>query len=916
MDKIMKNNKFKLSKVAIALLPLCYVTHGFAAEDETKKDTTPVAATAEEKVEVIEVRGFASTLKQSLFSKRTSSQTVETISTDDLGNMPDVTITDALARLPGVAADRDRGNPSRISIRGMGPRLNMATMNGREIVSGEPSRDVRYEQFPAELINAVQVYKSPTASNIEGGISGLVNMDFVSPLAQSERKVTLSANGMYYDLADELPDGQTTGSKLSFSMVDKITDDLGYAFGIAYQDQPSVQRGTKSWNYNNGADRGDINGNGIQESAPWGGQSGTKIGNNKRLGTMGILEWQASDKLKLKYDLFYSKFKIEEHEDQMYFNNLGNYQSGQNWNYNHSAAQPDIITKADGSEQLVGGGLAYASHEVHNATWFQENQLLSTGLNAVWEGDVWRIKADVGFSKAQIDSVWVDIISSYNGPSYDLGWSVADGNGFSAEVLDNPAEGLSAIDIANPDYYTLGAMKWVETTPGVWEEQNIGMIGDNDRDLSDKMVNTRLDFERYVDWGVFDQLSFGVRYSDRDKQNRVVDWQKAVIAGNGLSNYGSSYTLGGDYKVPNLYALKDWDNVASVAFGGRGTADYSLQNNADKLASWGLTEKNSAAYAMLNINSEWGDMPYSGNFGIRVVNTRSTSEGYEQLLDGSLAPASVDHEYTEVLPSLNLLFNVTDDSQIRFGLARTMSRPPLIEMRTGFSIDTTVTPNTASGGNPELDPYIANQVDLGYEYYFSDSGAMTVSFFYKDMQSHIGIATSTKTLEGVDYEYSGPINGDGGAIKGFEVLYQQSFDFLPAPFDGLGVYANYSYTDSAVEEFTPQDNPYTLAGLSKNVGNVTLWYYKEGFEARVGYDYRSEYTGINSWDPSQISLYDAQGTVDASISYQFTDNFKVMLQGQNLTNEASTSYWDNDKTRLAENVEWGRRYVLGFTLAM
>lgn len=914
----MKNNIFKLSKVAVALLPLCYVTHAFAAEDDTKKETTEVAATAtaEEKVEVIQVRGFASTLKQSLFSKRTSSQTVETISTDDLGNMPDVTITDALARLPGVAADRDRGNASRISIRGMGPRLNMATLNGREIVSGEPSRDVRYEQFPAELINSVQVYKSPTASNVEGGISGLVNMDFVSPLAQSERKVTLSANGMYYDLADELPDGQTNGSKLSFSIVDNITDNLGYAFGIAYQDQPSVQRGTKSWNYNNGADRGDINDNGIQESAPWGAQSGDKVGTNKRLGSMGILEWQATDKLKLKYDLFYSKFKIEEREDQMYFNDLGNYQSSKNWNYNNSAAQPEIITKADGSEQLVGGGLAYANHEVHNATWFQENELLSTGLNAVWEGDIWRIKADVGFSKAQIDSVWVDIISSYNGPSYDLGWSVADGNSFSAEVHDNSAEGLSAIDISNPDYYTLGAMEWVETAPGVWEEQNIGMIGDNDRDLSDQMVNTRVDFERYVDWGIFQQLSFGIRYSDREKENRVIDWQKAVVADNGLTNYGTSYALGGGYKVPNLYALKDWDKVAHDAFGGLGSADYALQNSADKLASWNLTEKNSAAYVMLNINSEWGDTPYSGNIGVRVVNTRSTSEGYEQLLDGSLGSASIDHEYTEVLPSLNLLFNITDDSQIRFGLARTMSRPPLIEMRTGFSIDTTVTPNTASGGNPELDPYIANQVDLGYEYYFSDSGAMTVSLFYKDMQSHIGIATSTKTLDGVDYEYSGPVNGDGGAIKGFEVLYQQGFDFLPAPFDGLGIYANYSFTDSEVEEFTPQDNPYALAGLSKNVGNVTLWYYKEGFEARVGYDYRSEYTGINSWDPSEISLYDAQATVDASISYQFTDNFKMMLQGQNLTNEVSTSYWDNDKTRVAENAEWGRRYVLGFTLSM
>ena len=139
---------------------------------------------------------------------------------------------------------------------------------------------------------------------------------------------------------------------------------------------------------------------------------------------------------------------------------------------------------------------------------------------------------------------------------------------------------------------------------------------------------------------------------------------------------------------------------------------------------------------------------------------------------------------------------------------------------------------------------------------------------------------------------------------------------LPAPFDGLGVYANYSYTDTDVKEFIPQNNPYTMAGLSQDVANLTLWYYKEGFEARVSYDYRSEYTSINSWNPSKIALQDAQGTVDASVSYEINDHFKVTLQGQNLTDEASTSYWDNDHSRPADYVEWGRRFLIGFQYSM
>jgi TonB-dependent receptor len=160
------------------------------------------------------------------------------------------------------------------------------------------------------------------------------------------------------------------------------------------------------------------------------------------------------------------------------------------------------------------------------------------------------------------------------------------------------------------------------------------------------------------------------------------------------------------------------------------------------------------------------------------------------------------------------------------------------------------------------------------------------------------------------------MNGDGGQIKGVEVMYQQAFTFLPAPFDGLGVYSNYSYTDSNVNEFVPVENPLPLGGLSKHVGNLTLWYYREGLDAKVSYNYRSSFTRVGSWTPSEINSISAERTVDASVSYEVNEQLKLMLQAQNLTNEPSQSYFDNDVTRPGSYLEWGRRYLIGFSYSM
>lgn len=884
--------KFNLTVMALAIAQ-CLAIQNVQAQTATEQQAAAQPQSAEaDQVETIVVRGFGATLSKSLQQKKFAESSVEIISTDDLGQLPDVTIADALARLPGVAAERDRGNASSLSIRGLGPRLNIATMNGREIVSAEPSRDVRYEQFPAELINSVEVYKSPMANNVEGGIAGLVNMNFVSPLSRETRLISLSGNLMQYDLGDDLSGADSSGKKAAFAYVDKLSDNFGVVFGLSYQDQPSVQRGTEFYSYNNNpAEQGDINEDGITEAAPWGGKSGTKVGDIERLGMLTILEWEPTDRLNLKYDLFYSQFDIEEREDQFWFDGWGNWQGSNNWGYQNSASAPTIITKADGSQQLTGGGILWGAHSANNATWFQENELISTGLKSIWTGDVWTVSADVGYSEASIKSRWVNITSAYSGPTpLDVRWNNT-GEQLQIWVDDH---------ISQPENYMIS-----------------GMNVDTDRDLTDEMVSLKLDFERSIDWGVFETLVLGGRVTDRDKNNDVISWWQQPVADHGLTDYGYSYAIGGDFVSPDLYGFNNWHQVAQQGFGGIDDRSQYEKGPLDLAGSWRVEETNSAAYAMLKMVGEIGSIPYTGNVGLRYVHTSSTSSGYQLMNITDYSPVTDEHSYSKLLPSLNMVFSLTEEAQLRLGLSRAMSRPPLIEMRSGFELNTQQDGvNTGSGGNAKLNPFVADQLDLGLEYYWNEDTAAAVSVFFKDLSSHIGVSVEKVTVDGTEYDFTRPVNGNGGQIRGFELMYQQAFKMLPGWLDGLGVYANYSFTDTNITEFTPVANPFPLGGLSRHVGSATLWYYRAGFDAKVSYNYRSANTSVGSWGTTEMTRTRAESTVDASISYEFTENFKVMLQGQNLTNELSLSYFDNDPSRPAHYREWGRRYLLGFQLTM
>jgi iron complex outermembrane receptor protein len=278
-------------------------------------------------------------LREALDVKRGSDKVVEAISAKDIGVLPDVTIAESIARLPGVNATRDRGNDSQAVVRGLGARLVLGTINGREVASSEPDRNVRWEIYPSEVVSGVQVYKSQSADLIAGGVAATINIDTIAPLDYKGPEFVLRAGPVYYDGGKDIPNYDTTGYRASGSWVHKVNDDLAFVLGLTSQKQKNGYGSFTGWGYNDSNARppagasdysSDLNRDGVVDATPWGAQESISRIDQKRTGVSGGLQYRPTDTFELKADALYSKIKITEVQDQTVWgaNNWGNWNTG------------------------------------------------------------------------------------------------------------------------------------------------------------------------------------------------------------------------------------------------------------------------------------------------------------------------------------------------------------------------------------------------------------------------------------------------------------------------------------------------------------------------------------------------------------------------------------------------------------
>jgi TonB-dependent receptor len=851
-----------------------------------------------------------------------------------------------------------------------------ATLNGREQVSTSGSRSIEFDQYPSELISSAAVYKSPKASLIEGGIAGTVELKTASPLdSDKEHKFVANVRGMYNDRAGEVYDAEEFGHRASFSYQGKFFDEtLGLALGYANLYQPSVATQFIGLAYNDNKDVDNLLGD---NDGPEGKEANEYIsegfelqhlgGEETRNGYVAAIEWRPVDNFTLSADAFLSRFDRESFA-RGFRVKLG----GPNAVY----ANPIIDNNAVIGATVNRVSSGYTRIETVNDDNQDFKEVDSYGVNANWEvTDKLTVSADVSMSSAKSDFrnglLWSLVAEDANAenPVLDTNVSI----NYKLNGLNLPDIGFSQAG----DFTDINKMM-------------VSKYGIYPFEYQDDLAAYRLDFDYELESEWFSSIEFGVRYSDReyakdrsvfeygndgafsasqpplrltDDMVNVVDWQ-------GSFGYFPSYLAIDVDKALDAWfpegipqPVQTWGNANGVLdLDGDEMPDtqgYTTNYSWSVLQSGSVYEKVLSAYVMVNINGELGDLPVTGNIGIRRVDTDQSatilenvngnpSFGAQNIVDeigivnNFYSPNVLGEKYTDYLPSLNLNFALTDNQQLRFAAAKVMSRAPINRLAgdASASVNNDGEINGSSTNNPFLRPFYANQFDLSYEYYFEETdGAFVVAGFYKNIDSFI----DTIAIEGFDFAAAGfnvpetiedPVSGEliettngvyttavnnanGGYIRGLELAYTQVFSFLPEPFDGLGLNASYSFTQSEVESITSlggETITQALPGLSENVLNTTLFYNYQDFETRVNMRYRDEFVSEQVAINEQVVNFDGETVFDFQAQYDFNEHFGVLFQVNNLTDEPTLSYFGNE-SRTGTMQYFGRQFYLGFTLA-
>lgn len=841
-------------------------------------------------LEEIEVTGIRESLRDALSVKMNSDLVVDAISSEDIGQLPDVTIAESINRLPGINATRDRGNDSQAVVRGLGARLVLGTINGREVASSEPDRNVRWEIYPSEVVSGVKVYKTQSADLIAGGVAATIDISTLQPLDYNGESFVIRGGPVYYDEGADIPGYDPWGYRASGSFVYKASETFGLVVGVTAQQQKNGYPSFTGWGYNDSQARppegasdftGDLNGDGVPDATPWGAQVSVNGIDQDRRGVSLGTQWRPTDQLEIRFDALYSNVDIHEDQAQTVYgqNNWGNWDNG-NWgDYNAPGAS---YTIEDGT--VVAATLPFSSVTTVVSDYDEKKDLSVTGLNGRWKGDRWTIAGDISYSQAERENIWKAVRTEVY-PD----WMTWDTRGGRLPTITTSVDPTTLPQFA-PDYR--------------------GGSVDGPENLNDELTAGALDFARALDGGFLNSVQFGARVSTRTKKHDRMEMFPAAPAG-GVEIPAELFRV---YNVKSVnlppVLLGNYDEIARLAYGSALDPSNATENLSQR---WKVKEDVTEGYVKLNFESLAITQRMSGNIGVRLVDVKTSSDGYQQASGASaLAAVSIDHDYSDVLPSANVNFNLTDTTLLRFGVAKVVARPPLDELRASRTL-TNWLPYTGNAGNPSLEPFEATQFDASYEWYFRDEALLGFSAYYKDVSSYIGWRQEPQTFEGITYAVASPVNGSGGSITGAEITFQTPFFFWPA-LKNFGVYSNYAYVDSDVKEFVPITNPLTGTGFAQHTAVFDLWYSAGPIEARLGYKYHSPFTVIYGWNGADLQTLEEESVLDLSTSYQFSAGLQLRVQVNNITDEPLRMYRDNLQNRIGRYDEYGRRYLIDVTM--
>lgn len=835
------------------------------------QQSAPPAAEGEE--EEIVVSGIRNSLQQAAQVKRDAPQVMDVITAEDVGKLPDANVAEALQRVTGVQITRVFGEGQSVSVRGL--QQVRVEVDGRTLLgwsarlsppeNDQLGRSSGLDSVPSSLFGRLEVRKSPLASQAEGGLGGTVNLVTPKPLSFKETTLSVRAQGVYSENSEKFEPAVTGFFTTKFA-----DNRIGIMLAGEYQKRTSM---TQTFERNNFLNRTYTGTGAGVYATPVLLQYEQFTVDRSRLGLNGAVQFEVTPEFTVTADALYSKLTTGRRQDFFAFR----LPTGTNPVTNRVVENGAVVAgTANGTVTTAG--------QIRN----EPTESYLYGLNGKYEKDGLRIEADGYYSKGTIDQT-IQIITLQ-------ATALVPGN---FDFRNNTIPSLS-LGAFNPGVYS----SYNPATNGVRSNRLIGLLEE---------WTGKLDLSYEFDSGV--TLAMGVRYTDLHARSNafrsqvtptraeIEPYLKLIDASGFLAD------IPGNFPRSFLSTAPTFDYVFTRAQAaepnpnpnGLSTLLPNLQRDYD------FSEKTFAAYLMVSGEGELLGMPYKANAGVRLASTRLSIDSYANV--GTVSTLVNDkNRYTTVLPSANIAFNVTDDFLIRVSGSQTMQRASIADLAPSTFFNATNL--SVTGGNSALKPPISTQADISFEYYTGKSSLISGAFFYKDVQDFI----ASFVTSGVDLDldpqgrvlvFSRPENLASARIKGFEVGVQQFFDFLPSPLDGLGVIANYTYSDS-------KDNAgFPLVAVSKNSYNLVGLYEKGPISARVAYNYRDE--AVFEFSEGRPSFIGPRSQLDAQIGVDLTKNIALSFQAQNLIpdDSATTEYSAAGQVALNGYALSERRYSIG-----
>jgi len=830
------------------------------------------------------VSGFRASLASADEIKQSSQQVVDSIVASDINKLPDVDVSYALSRVPGIQVAHTfagLGGNGAVTIHGL--TQVEGTLDGREIFTpggasgggiAAGQRTFDFSQIPSALIAGIDVYKTAAANQVDGGLGGLIDVRLRRPFDFGEGVQAGATVGTTFSGLDNetRPNYNLFASATGKTGIGKVGILVSGSYNVTpwREDNIGVGNPTPSTTVTNGVSTA-LMATGYNLAASW--------GEFQTIGFNTEVQWQPFEHLQLYAGANHEQWSNLEDQVSMLIG----------W----SAAN----AVAGSGSMFPGSTTAVQSATVSNVTGTSYSVIrdLHDRSTMAYAGGTWTsgdLKVD--FDLDHFVAAYSFYDNGIYGPAaipsltYSLGGTV-------------PAATIAGASLSDPSIYKA--------------QQVINRLYPSQA----SSTAVKIDTDYNIKEGILTKVLAGVRYSDTDQNNSnlglFLGAYNIPAAQQPISNFPGLF---GPSPIQNFFTpyrelqpqqylsstqFETFRNVAAMLsmFGAPSTVTPQNDGTVNPLGFFDIKEKTAALYLMPEFAGNLGGLPFDGNIGLRGVQTKEDLAGFKKLTDtttgiSTITPLSINTSYTDWLPSLNFRLKLTDKLFLRLAASKTITRPPFSSMSPGLTLNQNpinANANSGSQGNPNLSPIRSTNYDVSLEDYLSKDSVVYVAGFYKDVTGFIASITQPETFDGVTYAISTSANLNPATIKGAEAGYHQFFTFLPQPFDGLGLQANYTIVESSTPS-TIQGYNIPLTNLSRTSYNVVLMYEKGPFSARLAYNWRDKYvTGVSNFVNVGLlqQVVKAYADLDASLNYNITKNIQLSVQGVNLTNSLRYQVW-------------------------